>query len=141
MEDPLFEHVLGLPAAAAEERGRELLALLQLDRKVSLHGTAFTTTDLSQGQRRRLVLLAALLDDRPIVLLDEWAADQDPPFREFFYCELVPSLRAQGKTVIVITHDDRYFNRADRVLKIESGQLIASVAPDGSGRAPRPVEA
>ncbi len=139
MEDPLFGHVLGLPAAAAEERGRELLALLQLDRKVSLDGTAFTTTDLSQGQRRRLILLAALLDERPVVLLDEWAADQDPPFREFFYCELLPRLRAQGKTVIVITHDDRYFDRADRVLKIESGCLVGPAA-GGSAHRPRPVE-
>lgn len=128
MEDPLFEHVLGLSAAEAEPRGRALLAQLQLDRKVSLQGTAFTTIDLSQGQRRRLVLLAALIEDRPIVLLDEWAADQDPAFREFFYCELIPGLRAQGRTVIVITHDDRYFDRADRVLKIENGRIASTAS-------------
>jgi len=128
-EDPLFEHVLGLPAAEAEARGRALLSLLQLDAKVGLEGTAFTTTDLSQGQRRRLVLLAALLDERPIVLLDEWAADQDPAFREFFYRELIPGLRAQGKTVIAITHDDRYFDLADRVLKIDSGRIAGPARP------------
>lgn len=124
-DDPLFEHVLGIPPEQAERKGREWLARLQLDRKVALQGTAFTTTDLSQGQRRRLLLLAALLEDRPVVLLDEWAADQDPSFREFFYCDLIPALRAEGKTVVVITHDDRYFARADRILKIENGHLAA----------------
>lgn len=124
-EDPLFEHVLGVPPEDATIRGRQLLRELQLDRKVSLENGAFTTTELSQGQRRRLVLLAALLEDRPIVLLDEWAADQDPGFREFFYSDLLPGLRAQGKTVIAITHDDRYFDRADRVLKLDQGRLVA----------------
>ncbi|MBX3749855.1 MAG: cyclic peptide export ABC transporter [Opitutaceae bacterium] len=131
-EDPLFDHVLGLPAAEAEARGRALLALLQLEAKVGLDGAAFTTIDLSQGQRRRLVLLAALLDERPIVLLDEWAADQDPAFREFFYRELIPGLRAQGKTVVAITHDDRYFALADRVLKIENGRIVGAAASAGA---------
>jgi putative ATP-binding cassette transporter len=127
--DPLFDHVLGTPPADAERLGGALLRELKLDHKVTLHGTAFSTVDLSQGQRRRLVLLGALLENRPILLLDEWAADQDPEFRVFFYDHLIPALRARGKTLILITHDDRYFDRADRVLKLETGQLLA---PAGS---------
>lgn len=128
--DPLFEHVLGVAPDEAVRRGRELLRELRLDHKVLLQGTEFSTTDLSQGQRRRLVLLGAMIEDRPVLLLDEWAADQDPEFRVFFYDHIIPELRARGKTVILITHDDRYFDRADRVLKLESGQLLAA--------APRP---
>ncbi|MBI5689786.1 MAG: cyclic peptide export ABC transporter [Verrucomicrobia bacterium] len=122
--DPLFEHVLGRAPAEAEQRGGALLRELRLDHKVVLRGTEFSTTDLSQGQRRRLVLLGALLEERPVLLLDEWAADQDPEFRIFFYDQIVPELRARGRTLILITHDDRYFNRADRVLKLEGGALV-----------------
>jgi putative ATP-binding cassette transporter len=124
-DDPLFGHVLGVNAEKAESRGAEIIKELKLSPKVSLNGTHFSTIDLSQGQRRRLILLNALLEDRPILLLDEWAADQDPGFRTFFYQFLVPELRARGKTLVLITHDDRYFDRADRVLKIENGRLLS----------------
>ncbi len=122
-EDPLFGHVLGV-GAQPEARGNELIDELRLAHKVLLRGTEFSTVDLSQGQRRRLLLVAALLEDRPILLLDEWAADQDPHFRQFFYESLVPSFRARGKTLVLITHDDRYFSHADRVLKVENGRLV-----------------
>ena len=124
-EDPLFDHVLGVPPAEAEARGNVFIEELRLAHKVALRGTAFSTIDLSQGQRRRLLLVGALLEDRPILLLDEWAADQDPQFRLFFYDAVLPALRARGKTLVLITHDDRYFERADRVLKIENGQIVA----------------
>lgn len=122
--DPLFEHVLGAREEAAARRGAALLREMRLDHKVALLGTEFSTIDLSQGQRRRLVLLGALLEDRPVLLLDEWAADQDPEFRVFFYDQMLPELRADGKTLILITHDERYFDRADRVLKLEGGRLV-----------------
>jgi putative ATP-binding cassette transporter len=82
---------------------------------------------LSQGQRRRLALAVACLDDRPFFVFDEWAADQDPQFRHMFYTELLPELRARGKAVLAITHDDRYFAFADRCLRLELGQLIEPV--------------
>ena len=86
---------------------------------------AIPTTDLSQGQRKRLALVTAYLEDRPIVVFDEWAADQDPEYKRIFYTRLVPELRARGKTVVVITHDDRYFHFGDRVLKLEDGQIAS----------------
>ena len=102
----------------------------------------FSTTDLSTGQRKRLALVNAWLEERPVLVFDEWAADQDPTFRRIFYTELLPELRAQGKTLIVISHDDRYFNVADRLLltktdlvsEAEKAALIARLV-DINGRA------
>ncbi len=68
-------------------------------------------------------MLTAYIEDRPIYLFDEWAADQDPVFKEFFYTELLPKLRATGKTVLVISHDDHYFHLADRIIKLDQGQV------------------
>jgi len=87
----------------------------------------FTHTDLSTGQRKRLALIVALLDDRPIVMLDEWAADQDPQFRTFFYETLLAEFRAAGKTVLAVSHDDRFWHLADRVVKMEYGQLARNL--------------
>jgi len=70
-----------------------------------------------------LALLTCYLEDRPIYFLDEWAADQDPKFKEVFYYSLSPELKSRGKTVIAISHDDRYYGVADRVLTLESGCL------------------
>ena len=85
--------------------------------------TRLSTTALSQGQRKRLALLTAYLEDRPIYLFDEWAADQDPVFKEVFYTQFLPELTNRGKTVLAITHDDQYFQRADRLIKLDYGQI------------------
>ncbi|NMO20130.1 cyclic peptide export ABC transporter [Pyxidicoccus fallax] len=123
----LFERLLGLSRPELMERAREYLARLHLDRKVRLEEDRLSTTSLSQGQRKRLALLTAYLEDRPIYVFDEWAADQDPVFRELFYRELLPELRGRGKLVFVISHDDRYFHLADRVIKLEAGRLVPDV--------------
>jgi putative ATP-binding cassette transporter len=107
---------------------REYLLECRLDKKVQVHEGRFSTISLSQGQRKRLALVTTYVEDRPIYLFDEWAADQDPEFREFFYCKILPELKAKGKTVIVISHDDRYYYVADRIVKLESGRL-AQVTP------------
>ncbi len=99
------------------------LARLRLDHKVTIDDGEFSTTALSTGQRKRLALLAAYAEDRPVYLFDEWAADQDPEFKQVFYEELLPELSARGKCVVVISHDDRYFHVADCVVQLESGQL------------------
>ncbi len=108
---------------SSDERARELLARLRLARHVTVSGGALSTIDLSQGQKKRLALLSALLEDRPAYVFDEWAADQDPAFKEIFYTQLLPELRRQGKLVLVISHDDRYFGVADRVHRLEDGRL------------------
>lgn len=127
----LFDSLAGLPAAGLDQLGNELLKKLQLDHKVQVVNGAFSTRDLSQGQRKRLALVVAYLEDRPFYLFDEWAADQDPTFKEVFYQTLLPELRARGKTVLAISHDDRYFHLADRLIKLEDGQLVADETVQG----------
>ncbi len=124
----LFEKLLGADPQGLDARARGFLQRLQLDQKVQVQDGALSTVDLSQGQRKRLALLAAYLEDRPVFLFDEWAADQDPAFKALFYQELLPELRARGRTVFVISHDDRYYDVADRVLKLDDGRLVSDVA-------------
>ncbi|MDW6003274.1 cyclic peptide export ABC transporter [Vibrio mangrovi] len=100
------------------------LNALALEQKVTVTGGELSTTKLSQGQRKRLALLLAYLENRSIILLDEWAADQDPAFRKVFYTELLPELKARGKTVIAITHDDHYFHMADKIYRIHQGNMM-----------------
>jgi len=121
----LFENLLGLRATNLDKRAQDFLAQLHLDHKVKVRDGRFSTIDLSQGQRKRLALLTAYLEERPFYFFDEWASDQDPQFKDLFYRELVPELKARGKTVVVITHDDKYFALADRVIKLDYGQLVS----------------
>jgi putative ATP-binding cassette transporter len=122
----LFDSLLGLESPDLDQRAHRYLVKLHLDRKVSVKDGVLSTVALSQGQRKRLALLTAYLEDRPIYVFDEWAADQDPVFKEIFYHQLLPELRSQGKTVLVISHDDRYFDVADRLVRLEDGHLKAS---------------
>ncbi|MFN6465662.1 MAG: cyclic peptide export ABC transporter [Nostoc sp. DedVER02] len=119
----LFEEFLGLKNADLDFQAKKYLKQLQLDHKVKVENGQLSTTALSQGQRKRLALLTAYLEDRPIYLFDEWAADQDPVFKEIFYTQLLPELRSRGKTVLVISHDDRYFHLANRIIKLDYGQI------------------
>ena len=105
------------------ERAERYVRKLEMAHKVKAEDGRFSTINLSTGQRKRLALVSSYLEDRPIYLFDEWAADQDPAFKHVFYTELLPELKARGKTVIVITHDDAYFHCADRVVKLEDGHL------------------
>ena len=78
----------------------------------------------SKGQSKRMSLIFALLEEKPIMVLDEWAADQDPHFRKYFYEKLIPQFKAQGKTIIAVTHDDAYFKFADRIIKFDNGRIV-----------------
>ena len=123
----LFESLFGLDSVQLDENARKYLLQLQLDNKVKVEAGALSTIELSQGQRKRLALLTAYLEDRPIYLFDEWAADQDPLFKEIFYHQLLPELKARGKALIVISHDDRYYHVADHVIKLDSGKLQGEI--------------
>jgi putative ATP-binding cassette transporter len=99
------------------------LGQLQLDHKVKVENGKFSTTALSQGQRKRLALLTTYLEDRSFYVFDEWAADQDPLFKDIFYNDILLGLKARGKTVLVITHDNSYYHLADRLIKLENGHF------------------
>lgn len=136
----LFETMLGLVGNGLDQRASEYLQRLKLAHKVQIEKGKLSTTDLSQGQRKRLALLTAFLEDRPIYIFDEWAADQDPYFKDFFYMNLLPDLTARHKTVFVITHDDRYYHLAERIITLDNGQVISDTArppliPDSKSRA------
>jgi putative pyoverdin transport system ATP-binding/permease protein len=127
----LFENLLGLNTPNLDKQAREYLEHLHLDHKVKVENGVLSTTSLSQGQRKRLALLTAYLEDRPFYLFDEWASDQDPQFKAVFYTQLLPELKARGKTVLVITHDDKYFYIADRVIKLDYGKVDHFAQTDG----------
>jgi putative ATP-binding cassette transporter len=119
----LFDRI-ATPSDASFQRWDALVRRFGLDGLVVREGDLVRTDGLSHGQRRRLALVHALTDDRPIYVFDEWAADQDPHFRRIFYTDVLADLKRQGKLVVAITHDDRYFSVADRVLKLEEGQVV-----------------
>jgi putative ATP-binding cassette transporter len=122
----LFQRLYGIPQEQVGEL-ESLLAQFRLSDKTGLVDGEFRTLDLSGGQRRRLALIVSLLEKRPILLLDEWTAEQDPEFRRKFYDELLPDLMAAGATIVVITHDDRYLDeltlRARRV-RMDEGRVV-----------------
>jgi len=123
MDFHLFEKIYGI----ADLEGDKVdfwLRKVRLADQVQFRDGGFTSTKLSTGQRKRLALVAAMLEERPILVLDEFAADQDPQFRQYFYETLLGEIRATGKTVIAVTHDDHYFHVADRVLKMDDGKMV-----------------
>jgi putative pyoverdin transport system ATP-binding/permease protein len=119
----LFDKLYGLEKVDPKKI-HDLLKLMQLQNKTEFKDNGFTKLDLSTGQRKRLALIVTFLEDKPIYIFDEWAADQDPQFKKYFYDELLKKLKKEGKTVIAVSHDDRYFHLADRVIKMEFGKII-----------------
>ncbi|MBN8627828.1 MAG: ATP-binding cassette domain-containing protein, partial [Planctomycetes bacterium] len=121
VEGRIFDRLLGVELN--EARLRHWAELLEIEDKVDFKTGRFDIQKLSRGQYKRLSLLVACMDDRPILVFDEWAAEQDPGFKDVFYRQILPELRQRGKTVVAITHDDRYFSAADRVVTLVDGRL------------------
>ena len=119
----LFDRLYGLQNIDVDRAAR-LLDQMHLTGVTQIEDGRITHTNLSGGQRKRLALVVALLEEKPICVFDEWAADQDPEFRRHFYEAILPEMRQRGTTVLAATHDDRYFARADRVLKMELGNFV-----------------
>ncbi len=134
----LFDRLYGLEDAPPA-RVQELLVEMGLSHKVGFEDGRFSDADLSTGQRKRLGLIVALLEDRPIVVFDEWSAEQDAEFRDYFYTVILARLKAQGKTCLAVTHDERYLHLADRVIGLDLGKITSESRkpPTSSPRAPR----
>jgi putative pyoverdin transport system ATP-binding/permease protein len=119
----LFNEILWLDDIDME-KWDYYLDLFEIEGKVTIEGGRLSTTDLSTGQRKRLALIVSLLEGKPVLVIDEWAADQDPNFRKKFYTEIIPLLKKEGITIIAITHDDRFYHCADKLYKMEYGKLL-----------------
>ncbi|WP_369929239.1 cyclic peptide export ABC transporter [Xanthomonas sp. NCPPB 2632] len=129
----LFPHVIDATGRRLSDHHIEqLLKALGLGAHVQVNQGELSKLTLSTGQRKRLALLQCYAEDREIFFFDEWAADQDAHFRDYFYRTLLPELKARGKTVIAISHDDRYFHVADRVVKLEGGKILECLADVGT---------
>jgi putative ATP-binding cassette transporter len=115
----LFQKLYGLDPEP--EAADKLLIEMGIADKTSFEDGGFTNVRLSTGQRKRLALIAAVLEGRPVLVLDEWAADQDPAFRRKFYEEVLPALKRRGVAVVAATHDDRWFHLADRQIRLIDG--------------------
>ncbi|WP_417782614.1 cyclic peptide export ABC transporter [Terasakiella pusilla] len=124
----LFDKLYGL-STVAPDRVNDLLKVMQIDHKTDYLNGAWQTTDLSTGQRKRLAMVTAYMEDKPIYIFDEVAADQDPQFRKYFYETLLQDLKKQGKTIIVVSHDDHYFHVGDRVWQMDYGSLSELKTP------------
>ncbi|MCP4107927.1 MAG: cyclic peptide export ABC transporter [Desulfobacteraceae bacterium] len=118
----MFRKLYGVESVG-EQEVKDLLRKMDIHKKTDYVDGKFTNTDLSTGQRKRLAYIAAILEDKPIYVFDEWAADQDPLFRRYFYEKFLQDLRAMNKTVIAISHDDNFFDKADRVITMEEGKM------------------
>lgn len=103
---------------------KKLLKIMEMDKVISDDNEESARRPFSKGQGKRMSLIFAILENKPVIVLDEWAADQDPYFRKYFYEKLLPKLKAEGKTIIAVTHDDAYFKYADRIIKFDYGQII-----------------
>lgn len=120
----LFPKIYGIPNLDAD-KVNEYINLMGLSHKTHFNGENFSNVRLSTGQRKRLALICTLLEDKPIMILDEVTADQDPGFKKFFYTEILPTFRQKGKTVIMVSHDDKYTEQFDRVIEMEYGKIIS----------------
>ena len=118
----LFDRFYGLETVNQQEVDH-YIEMMEMTDKVKFVDGGFSQLQMSTGQRKRLALIVALLEDRPIYLFDEWSAEQDVHFREVFYTRILADLKAKGKTVVVVTHDERFWHLADRVIKFDMGQI------------------
>jgi putative ATP-binding cassette transporter len=118
----IFEHYL-----EGKECSDDLLRRFKIDGKLQIeNGRILNCSELSLGERKRLALMFAYLDDKPIIILDEWAADQDPNFKEIFYKDILREFKDRRKLVVVISHDDRYFGVSDRTVRLERGKIATA---------------
>lgn len=123
-DNHIYSHNYDSYALENNREYRELLRIMELDKVIADDKEDSARRPFSKGQGKRMSLIFALLEEKPILVLDEWAADQDPHFRKYFYENLLPKLKQEGKTIIAVTHDDAYFKYADRILKFDYGEIV-----------------
>jgi len=121
----LFSKLYGIEYQSQKQEIFQMFKDMKIENKIKIDENGkFVDLKLSTGQKKRLAFIVCCLDDKPFMLFDEWAAEQDPEFRAYFYMEILPQLKRKGKGIIVITHDDRFFHMADKVIKLERGKMV-----------------
>ena len=120
----LFGRLYGIGGVSLRNRAREVLELVRLtERRRSL------VAQLSGGMRRRVSFAAALLPDPELLLLDEPTVGVDPELRAEFW-EYFHRLTESGKTIVLTTHYLEEANRADQVVFLYTGHVLATGSPD-----------
>ncbi len=130
-DNHIFSHNYDHYALEQNTVYRELLQVMEMDKVIADDKEASARRSFSKGQSKRMSMVFALLEKKPVLVLDEWAADQDPHFRKYFYENLLPKLKQEGKTIIAVTHDDAYFKYADRIVKFDYGQIVKDFNVNG----------
>lgn len=120
----LFKNLYGHDDSVSDDINY-LLSKMGIEDKVSIDNNKLSTLNLSSGQKKRLALILSLVENKNIIVLDEWAAEQDPGFKRFFYEEIVPKMKSDGKTVILISHDEKYFNSLDTIIEIDNDGIYS----------------
>lgn len=118
----LFDRFYGIEKVD-EAYANKLIADMDLKDKTKFENGKFTSINLSTGQKKRLALIISIMENKQIYVFDEWAADQDPHFRKHFYDVILKDLKAKGKTILAVTHDDKYFSYADRLIRLNYGEM------------------
>jgi putative ATP-binding cassette transporter len=126
-DNHLFSHNYENYSLKGNKEYKRLISIMKLDKVVTDDEEVSARKKLSKGQGKRMAMIFSLLESRPILVLDEWAADQDPYFRKYFYEKLLPQLKENGKTIVAVTHDDTYFKHADRIIKLDYGKIIKDI--------------
>lgn len=121
----------GLPAAQRHQRASELLTRLGLAERLRNR-----PSQLSGGQQQRVSIARALMNDAEVILADEPTGALDSKSGQEVLA-LLKELSAQGKTVIIITHDREVAAHADRQIEIRDGLIVAdSGSRERNGAAP-----
>lgn len=103
---------------AAEKKGKELLKKLNMAEKIDN-----PPTKLSRGQQQRVAIARALINDPKIIMCDEPTSALDHAHGSAFM-EILKELASTGdRTIVVITHDHRIFNFADRIVQLNDGLI------------------
>ena len=111
----------GVAESAARTRAREAL------RSAGLHERwEHRPSELSGGEAQRVAVARALAPEPELVLADEPSGNLDVASAEALHDVIASLAHDHGQTFVVVTHNDRLAERADRVLRLENGQLTAN---------------
>ncbi len=120
----------GIRGGKAKKRAAELLERVGLKEKLRTF-----PADLSGGQKQRVAIARALAGEPPIILADEPTAALDSESGKLIMDLLQELAHEKKRAIVVVTHDNRIFEYADRIVEIEDGRIKDDAATLGHGDA------